>query len=380
MTPAWMFGELEKHKEGGGGGGGGKPRIRLGKTGPRGRHYGKAPRTARSAQVVVKASYARAGRGAARHIGAHLRYIEERERGEKEKERDFFDRDRGGIERKDVERAMLENQGNRAAMHKLILSPGDNSLDLRDFTRESMEALEDRLGHKLDWYAVIHENTEHHHAHVVIAGKIPDRERAIERREAREDAQFFDRLIERELADTSGDRLRDLLWEARTSGFDGIEKALEREEVDPNVRDLLPERERSPDEIRTEKMLDRYEREMAARERAGERGDVYLDRWDLKEVKDFGNSYLDRERSVDREIERSLERELGREYMPEREREIERDRGDMDRWEMSTVYEDRELTRESDDSSLGRGRGRGEDDDDEQKRERDRGDEFDRGR
>ena len=73
-------------------------------------------------------------------------------------------------------------------MHTLILSPGDNSIDIREYTRESMEALEDRLGHKLDWYGVIHENTDHHHAHVVIAGKIPDREREAERQEARQNA------------------------------------------------------------------------------------------------------------------------------------------------------------------------------------------------
>ena len=57
-------------------------------------------------------------------------------------------------------------------MHTLILSPGDNTIDLADYTRESMKALEERLGHNLDWYATTHENTDHYHAHVVIAGRI----------------------------------------------------------------------------------------------------------------------------------------------------------------------------------------------------------------
>lgn len=58
---------------------------------------------------------------------------------------------------------MLENRGQNAAMHKLILSPGDNSIDLKDYTRDCMDQLEKRLGHKLDWYGVTHENTDHNH-------------------------------------------------------------------------------------------------------------------------------------------------------------------------------------------------------------------------
>ena len=378
MTPAWMFSDLERRDKGGGGGGGGRARIRLGRTGPRGRRYSN-PKTPRARSSVVKSKFVRAGRDSGRHIRSHLQYIEERERGDKERERDFFDRDRNGIERKEVERAMLENRGEKVAMHKLILSPGENNIDIRDYTRESMERLEDRLGHRLDWYAVVHENTEHHHAHVVIAGKMPDRERELERREAREDSQWLDRLLEREMTDASSDRLRDLLWEARESDrWDGIEKALEREEADPRVRDLLPDRERSLEEIRTEKMLDRYEREMAAKEGAMQRGDVYLDRLDLQELRYAGNDYLTRERSVDREIEHALERELGREYVPERER----DRGDLDldRWEIERVQEH---SREDDGRAVDhdrddRGRGRGDDDEQKRERDRDRGDDFGR--
>ena len=44
-----------------------------------------------------------------------------------------------------------------------------------------MKALDERLGHNLDWYATTHKNTDHYHAHVVIAGKIPGREYEHER-------------------------------------------------------------------------------------------------------------------------------------------------------------------------------------------------------
>ena len=136
-------------------------------------------------------------------------------------------------------------------MHTLILSPGDNNIDIREYARESMEALEDRLGHKLDWYGVIHENTDHHHAHVVIAGKIPDREREAERQDAREKA------YEREPSGINDNRwsnedqaLRELLgkrYDERAELDPREERANERsrwdtgnkEPVDPNVKDLV---------------------------------------------------------------------------------------------------------------------------------------------
>jgi hypothetical protein len=348
----WLTGELQRDdRRRGGGGGGGQARIRLGRTGPRGRFYAKDS-TGRMTSSVVKAKFVKVGFDAGRHIGAHLRYIQDRERGEQEKERrDFFDRDRNGIDRDEVERAMKENQSDRVAMHKLMLSPGDNKIDIRDYTRESMEALEKRMGHELDWYAVVHKNTEHHHAHVVIAGKIPDRERQIERREGREEAEWSEQLV----------------------------KSL-----------IDPEYERSADELRTEKMLDRLDREMATKEAAKERGDVYLDRWDFKELRDAGNSYRIRERSLDLELDRAYEREFGREreYEPERGREREYDQGrgvdlETSSWDqISQMFEaDKEIHREipgrGDSREDGPSRGdRGDRDD----RDIDRGDDFGMGR
>jgi hypothetical protein len=47
----------------------------------------------------------------------------------------------------------LAKKGERIAMHTLILSLGGNNEDIREYTRESMQALEERMGHGLDWYA-----------------------------------------------------------------------------------------------------------------------------------------------------------------------------------------------------------------------------------
>jgi hypothetical protein len=314
MTAGWMFEDIEKRRPTRGGGG--RPRLRLGKTGPRGRIYAVPPKSS-GPKVIVKASYAKRSSDSNRHIKAHLKYIQERERGEGEKERTFFDRQLQNIERWEVERVMLQNKGSRAAMHKLILSPGDNSIDIKNYTRECMEALEERLGHKLDWYATIHENTDHHHAHVVIAGKIPGYMRELEKRQERLDAGEFDRIVAREL---------------------GI------------VKDA-----RSPEEIKVDQMLNKYDRQMARREEAAGRGDVYLDKGDLRELRRAGDDYMHRERSVDRAIDRAMERELGQDF----DKTKERDKTfSLEHWHA-------EVTR---DPELDRGR----DDDDERRRERDR--------
>lgn len=284
-----LIGDLEKderRRQSGGGGGGGRPRIRFGRTGPRGRMYSVSSGS-RMRSSVVKGAYVRTGKDAFRHIGAHIKYIQEREKGEleKDKERDFFDRKRDGIERDEVEHEMKENRGEKVAMHKLILSPGDNKVDLRDYTRESMEALEQRLGHKLNWYAIEHRNTDNFHAHVVIAGKIPERE--LER--------FSPEMQEREL---------------------------EAERLYGKQREL--DSSRKKEEARLERLLDSFDRGTALKEAALDRGDVYLDKWDYKELRDAGNAYRIQERSFDEAMDRAYEREFGRE--PEQDRMKDRDK------------------------------------------------------
>jgi len=389
----WLVNEIERENRSGGGGG--KPRIRFGKTGPRGRMYGKAATAPKGTTAIAKSKFIKVGTGSRSAIREHLRYIQERERGEDEPERKFFDRERNGIERKEVFDAMLENRGNRAAMHTLILSPGDNNVNMEEYTRESMKALEERMGHELDWYATIHQNTDHYHAHVVIAGKIPDRERLLEKEQAKEWEREWNKAVEREFSWSNREaELRELLgrgYDERPVLDPREERELEREfgygnereETDPRVKDLMGDETRSPEELRFERMMDRYEWQLGAKDRAQERGDVYLDKDDLKELRYAGNDYVERERSMDRSIERAYEREFGREMEPEQERTREYE--DRDWSEISREFEmDRELEREmdqeygrerGDDDSFGRSRGdRGSHDD------RGRDDEMGRGR
>ena len=51
---------------------------------------------------------------------------------------------------------------------KLIISP-ENPCDLATLTRKAMAEMEHDLG-ALEWVAIVHRNTEHHHVHVVLRG------------------------------------------------------------------------------------------------------------------------------------------------------------------------------------------------------------------
>lgn len=386
----WDAGLRTREREREAGGGGGKPKIRLGRTGPRGRMYSTVA-AQRSTPVIAKSKYIKTGKGARSAIREHIRYIQERERGEQERERTFFDRDRGDIERREVYEEMHRSQGRNVAMHTLILSPGDNRTDLQEYTRESMDALEDRLGHKLNWYAVTHENTDHYHAHVVIAGQIPDREREI-------DWIIYgkDRWHEQEMS-ASWQREREdieILY-----GKGSYQREIEREPIDPRDRDVIQDGWRSAEELKAERDLDRYDRQQEVKEVARERGDVYLDRSDLTELRSAGTDYMSRERELDRELERAFEREFGygldldRELDRDRDRDVVRELEREDMWDLGRIFEyERELELEQPDRGDSRdSRGDREnpynqerdydrDRDEDEDRERDRDDDFDRGR
>jgi hypothetical protein len=62
--------------------------------------------------------------------------------------------------------------------HKIVLSPADDEPieNWREWTRDVMSDLEEMQGKELHWYAVSHQNTEHPHIHVVLAGAGEDPE------------------------------------------------------------------------------------------------------------------------------------------------------------------------------------------------------------
>ena len=117
---------------------------------------------------IVKHQYIRGAWGGNGHAQAHIRYIAHRPGA---CERGFFSATRESVSRREVYRSLEEQSSRGVAIHKVMLSPGTNSCDMREYTREVMNKLSSKLGLDLVWYGVVHRNTEHWHVHVVIMGK-----------------------------------------------------------------------------------------------------------------------------------------------------------------------------------------------------------------
>ena len=117
---------------------------------------------------VVKHQYIRAGWGGNEHGQAHIRYIAHRPGA---CERGFFNATSEAVSRREVYRRLEEQGPTGVSIHKVMLSPGSNDCDFREFTREVMKSLSSKTGLDLVWYAVVHRNTAHWHVHVVVMGK-----------------------------------------------------------------------------------------------------------------------------------------------------------------------------------------------------------------
>ena len=122
---------------------------------------------------VVKTRWVNKRTMESQHLGRHLNYLQNREKGpiEKGKEREFFSSNDSGLSKRDVEEQIKAAFGRQIAFHTMIVSPGDNSLPLMDYVREIMAEWENTLGKLMNWYAIVHENTDHYHAHLVIGGR-----------------------------------------------------------------------------------------------------------------------------------------------------------------------------------------------------------------
>jgi hypothetical protein len=125
--------------------------------------------------IVVKHKYIPGrGRGKVAAIGkalAHIKYIRHRPGPDREQGgREMFN-ERDNIDPAEMREAIRELGDSRVVVHKLTLAPEINPEDKKAFTREVMENLGRDMGRDLNWFAVVHNNTEHHHIHVVVLGK-----------------------------------------------------------------------------------------------------------------------------------------------------------------------------------------------------------------
>jgi|JYMV01.1.fsa_nt_gi hypothetical protein len=120
---------------------------------------------------VVKHSYLTGKDKGVARAQAHVRYIQFR--GGKDKEegtRSFFNDVRDEIYSGEVREAVSDQNPRGTVMHKLILSPGVQGADVKEYCREVMADLSSRKGLDLEWYGVQHENTDNPHVHIVVMG------------------------------------------------------------------------------------------------------------------------------------------------------------------------------------------------------------------
>lgn len=121
---------------------------------------------------VVKHRYVKGASGRNR-IKAHVNYIQNRrgEDREERKPREFFSDERDKIQGREVKKDIDEMDRSKVVAHKLILSPGLQNIDMQKYTRDVLKEAGKEKGLDLDWRAVIHRNTDHDHAHVIVYGK-----------------------------------------------------------------------------------------------------------------------------------------------------------------------------------------------------------------
>jgi hypothetical protein len=102
---------------------------------------------------------------------AHVKYIQHRpgeDRGDSGRE--LFSDMEERLDGKVIRKAVREQQNNKVVAHKLMLAPEIDPEDKKAFTREVMHRLGSEKGLDLQWFAVEHNNTSHHHIHIVVLG------------------------------------------------------------------------------------------------------------------------------------------------------------------------------------------------------------------
>lgn len=103
---------------------------------------------------------------------AHVKYIQHRPGEDREQGgREFFNEDEDGLDGKKLRAAIRQMRDAKVVVHKITLAPEINPEDKKQFTREVMQQLGQEKGLDLQWFAVKHDNTDHHHIHVVVLGK-----------------------------------------------------------------------------------------------------------------------------------------------------------------------------------------------------------------
>jgi len=126
----------------------------------------------RMRRVIVKARYVKFKGQASRAAYAHLRYLHRDGVSLKDEPGQLYSR---ALDTPDGP-SFRERGIDDRHQFRLIVAPKDGVEigDLRRFTRELMDQMEQDLETRLDWVAVDHHNTGHPHTHIVIRGMTDD--------------------------------------------------------------------------------------------------------------------------------------------------------------------------------------------------------------
>lgn len=125
-------------------------------------------------QTIVRGRYVAGGPWADRLLTSQVQHLKASFRtGEKREERRIFG-PLGEIADQAAARVLLmEARGKCVTFHRLILSPPRALIrrdDLETWTRLVLMDLSHSRGQRLVWAAAVHTNTDHAHAHVLVAG------------------------------------------------------------------------------------------------------------------------------------------------------------------------------------------------------------------
>ncbi|GAM97394.1 VirD2 components [alpha proteobacterium U9-1i] len=257
-------------------------------------------------QRAVVTVFPQSHRGdAAGKLVAHGKYLERDGAGPDGEKGQLYDRDHDGIEAS----ARLTDWAENDPRHfRLMLAPesGVRIQDLKDFTRATMARMERDIGHKLDWMAVDHHNTDNPHVHVILRGRSRD---GVEFTLARDYIRHGLRNSARDIAtEVLGNR-----------GRDDERLALEREtRAEKKTRlDQLLEAELKPDKpIRIQAIGRRFEPMLRAalRNRVRELAKMGLAREEKRDRFRFEPDWTARLEGIGVGID--LRRRLGRELAP----------------------------------------------------------------
>src|SRR5262249_8067148 len=130
---------------------------------------------------------------------AHVKYIQHRP-GEDRAEggREMFNELEDRLDGKAIRKAVKAQEDAKVVAHKLTLAPEINPEDKKAFRREVMHRLGAEKGLDLQWFGVEHNNTNHHHIHVVVLGRDKNgKDVRLDKNDYNKIKDFGDRYLER---------------------------------------------------------------------------------------------------------------------------------------------------------------------------------------